>query len=404
MARLLERARTALSRRKGHSDVKETEWLRMLVREKAAHRLSLEEVEFWALEWNRRASRLPEGDVRNIVRHVFGELRQQSGTTECPQGITDLSQLEPVWDLDASLEWLVDGFIAEGSITLITSESGTGKTWLAYYLGGSVAHGSPAFGRDVKQAKVLYLDGENPLMVAKRNLTELGIPRTADLKFWGGWCSSPPPAPDHPLIVRFAHEEKGLIIYDSLVEFHTGDEMSSTETRKFMGLFRDLANLGATVIVLHHTGKAETSKEYRGSSDIKAAVDTAYLLTTVSENQGKLGRLSIRGFKGRLAPAEDLGLEFKPGQGFVEFKVPNVLLPASLPDASEIVAMILREKPGSNQKQIVRDAAKHGISKHKVEEVLTSSLVDWKPGNGREKQYHLREKPKAYSQDEDKAA
>ena len=64
-----------------------------------------------------------------------------------------------------------------------------------------------------------------------------------------------------------------------------------------MRQFRRLANLGATVIVLHHTGKAETSKQYRGSSDIKAAVDTAYLLEKVPGESESLGKLSLTCFK-----------------------------------------------------------------------------------------------------------
>src|SRR5439155_16662290 len=138
--------------------------------------------------------------------------------------------------------------------------------------------------------KVLYVDGENPLYVVKQRLFDLGICPTPELTVWGGWNEWPPGGPDSHLVVEFARQHKGLIIYDSLIEFHSGSEQSSTETRAFMRQFRALANLGATVIVLHNAGKADTAKLYRGSSDIKAAVDTAYLLRRDDDEPEKLGK------------------------------------------------------------------------------------------------------------------
>ena len=58
-------------------------------------------------------------------------------------------------------------------------------------------------------------------------------------------------------------QRKGVIIFDSLVAFHPGSEQDSSETRKYMDGFRSLASAGATVIVIHHSGKSEGSKEYR---------------------------------------------------------------------------------------------------------------------------------------------
>ena len=65
-------------------------------------------------------------------------------------------------------------------------------------------------------------------------------------------------------------QRKGVIIFDSLVAFHPGSEQDSKRDWKYMDGFRSLASAGATVIVIHHSGKSEGSKEYRGSSDIKS--------------------------------------------------------------------------------------------------------------------------------------
>ncbi len=206
--------------------------------------------------------------------------------------IKTISDLESVWKMDAKVEWLVDDIIPYKSVNLISAESGTGKTWLSYAIAGAVANGTPFIGCPVRQTPVLYLDGENPLVVVKRNLTDLGIAETPDLNIWAGWSPESPPGPDDPRIISFVQDHQPLLIWDSLVEFADCDEQSSTEVRGFMKKFRYLAHHGATVVVLHHTGKSTGSKLYRGSSDIKASVDMAYVVTGTTR-RGKLYRLTM---------------------------------------------------------------------------------------------------------------
>jgi RecA-family ATPase len=71
-----------------------------------------------------------------------------------------------------------------------------------------------------------------------------------------------PSGPDHSLVLDFARETKGVIIFDSLIDFHTGDEQSASDTRIYMKKFRHLAalGLGATVVVLQHAGKGEDGR------------------------------------------------------------------------------------------------------------------------------------------------
>jgi RecA-family ATPase len=194
-----------------------------------------------------------------------------------PGKISSLDQLTSVWDSRNTLSWVIPDLLAEGSLNLLSAASGTGKTWFAYFLAGAVAHGNRVFGKEVQPRLVLYNDRENPLFVVKQRLSDLGIGRTPNLKIWGGWEEDPPPGPDHPL-VRAAAKEGAFIIWDSLIRFNPGDEQSSTDTSEFMEHFRHLAHLGATILILHHTGKSVTSQDYRGSSDIPAAVDMAYKL------------------------------------------------------------------------------------------------------------------------------
>ena len=209
----------------------------------------------------------------------------------------------------------------------------------------------------------------------------------------GGWNTPPPPGPLSKVIREFAREHKGLIIYDSLIEFHTGSEQSSTETRTFMRQFRALANLGATVIVLHNAGKAETAKLYRGSSDIKAAVDTAYLLRRTDDGSQKLGKLSMTCFKGRLTPGQNFGLKYCQKQGFIQC---DDFAPTKT--VEEIISDILGSHPHSNQSQVVKIALAQGCTKRQAEECLKNGLWGSRPGPKNSTLYSF---PKNLSEPED---
>src|SRR5438132_11459300 len=84
--------------------------------------------------------------------------------------ITAISQLPSIWSLKQNIEWLIDGVIPLGSITLLSGESGGGKTWLAYAIAGAVARAEPFADLKVQHRPVLYLDVENPPCVAQKPL------------------------------------------------------------------------------------------------------------------------------------------------------------------------------------------------------------------------------------------
>lgn len=108
-------------------------------------------------------------------------------------------------------------------------------------------------------------------------------------------------------------DPKPLVIVDSLVSFHTGSENNASEVRAYMHGYRQLANLGATVILLHHSGKGDTSREYRGSSDIKASVDVAYHLSNLGD-PSRLGTLRLKAFKTRFVTLTELILTYRDGR------------------------------------------------------------------------------------------
>lgn len=338
----------------------------------------------------RYAGKLGEACGRGVVRAMVEEKRHADAKAEPPK-VTSIDELGSVWTAEASVDWLIPDLLPEASVNLLCSRSGTGKTWLAYFLAGSVAHGSQVFGKIAKKHKVVYIDGENPLFVVKDRLFKLGIAETANLKVWGRWQADAPPGPNHPLILKYARSERPLLIWDSLVEFHTGDEQSSTETRAFMKQFRCLADLGATVLVLHHTGKADSAQEYRGSSDIEAAVDMAFLLKTEHEDRKILDRLTLDPFKCRILPLKKRRLEYHEGNGFRLSELPAEAQRPAVPDPLSVVVEIVRQNPGLKQCEIVERAKLHQISRNKVVAVLYAAPFRHEQGAGNTHHYFLEE-------------
>lgn len=295
----------------------------------------------------------------------------------------DVGWIQPpsVWDLDANIEWLIADMIPLKGITLISGPSGTGKSWLSCAVGGAVAHGRAFLGKTVQQRPVLYLDRENPLSIVKRNLNDLNIGRTEAIGFWGGWHDDGPPGPDDGGLIQLAGQHQPLIIFDSLVRFHTGDEQSAKETSAFMKLFRHLANRGATVLLLHHTGKSPGSQKYRGSSDIEAAVDMAYTLAG-QPRAGLLHRLTLENFKSRFAAGNKFGMQFQAGRGFEAVDVPQG---TKKPSADTVVLKIIAEHPGINGTGIKELAKAAGVGKNAADRVLKS--LPHRKGKGKEKLY-----------------
>jgi hypothetical protein len=273
-----------------------------------------------------------------------------------------IEDLPAVGALQEPVRYLREPELPEGAVIGLTGDSGSGKSTIA-----------TAWARDLIASKrsALILDRENPRSVAADRMARLGLEDSPLLRWAGGWIGEDAPVPDAEMVVDWvtALEPKPFVIVDSLAAFLGGDENSAGDMRKFMHRSRRLADLGATVVVLHHDGKADSARDFRGSSDFKAAVDAAFHVTKVGPD-ARLDRVRLRCFKSRYGFCGDVIYNYAGGEMRRDDQVaaPIKTVTAQLRD-------LLRLNPGITGADMESRAFAEGIARSRVREFLNDGVL-----------------------------
>jgi hypothetical protein len=296
-------------------------------------------------------------ETQRMLNGAWQPFAQQHAAGETSERQMRIEDIPSVFTLNSQgIQWAVEGMIAEGSITGFCGEAGGGKSTAITALAGHVAAGVDFLGRRCAPRQVLIEDRENPLPVIVERFERLGVQDGGGLKIWGAWLPQPVPQPAASSIQAWVERShpKPLIIIDSLIAFLEGDENDAAVMRAFMQQLRTLADLGAAVIVLHHSGKGEATRNYRGSSDFKASIDVGYTLTNLGE--GQLDRLRLKAFKTRFTVVSDLILYYRDGQFTADDR------PAAVTETvtAQLVAL-LQQNPGISAREFEQKAADAGL-------------------------------------------
>ncbi|MGC1647903.1 MAG: AAA family ATPase [Candidatus Sulfotelmatobacter sp.] len=321
------------------------------------------------------------------LRVRLAEIERDAARFEDGRGAR-ISRIEDIPDPFAcpsdEIGWIVQDLIPARGITIIAGEAGAGKTWLALALARALTFGVDFLDRSTRVSPVLYLDKENPLsLVRDRLLALFGGP--SGLRPWGLWCADQPPMIGDPRLLEFARQEPVLIV-DSMIRFHTADENSATQMAPVMADLRQLATAGATVVVLHHKSKSETSS-YRGSSDIVAGADVAFALAKRDE------LLTLRTIKNRFAAETtvEIRADFVAGT----FSLSGTVGRECMPEVDR-VADIIRDSPGLSQNEVVK---RFGMNrKHAIELLRRNEGTLWRIQEGAKRSkcyYPIQMVPKA---------
>lgn len=200
---------------------------------------------------------------------------------------------ELITDLKAP-SWIIKGVIEQDCIAVVYGAPGDGKSFIAMDMAASVATGTDWHGKRTTQGAVFYIAGEGQNGLARR-FKAWEIARGISLKDAPLAISSTPIGLDDPVSavkVKLAvtdmaerlQQKPALIVVDTLARNFAGDENSSKDMSTFVRAMDSLRHhWKASILIVHHTGK-DTTKGARGSSVLKAAVDTEYSVT-MDENK-----------------------------------------------------------------------------------------------------------------------
>lgn len=187
--------------------------------------------------------------------------------------ISDLMHMEPP-------RWLVDGLLVENGLSVIYGPSESFKSFIALDIALSISCGSDWRGQACDGGPVVYVIGEGVAGWPARVLTWIerrSEGRTPD--FWtvpvGIAMTEKDDASALLDAIQGVCERPAMIVLDTLARnFGAGDENSTQDMNAFIAsVDRVRQATGAHVMLVHHTGK-DAERGARGSSVLRAALDT----------------------------------------------------------------------------------------------------------------------------------
>ena len=219
------------------------------------------------------------------------------------------------------IPWRVHGFVADSTLTILSGESGSGKSWLAMALCVGVARGHAVAGLACSKAPALYVDGEmGPMMFIDQRMRPAGIGAEFELRDAMGLDIS---LPADLAWLRGEIQSTGakFVVIDSLRRLvpskpeNESDAMAPT----ISALAKLARDTKAAVLLVHHKGDSE--KFYRGSTAIRDQCDALFALLRDSDDEDDgVRRLTCGGGKGKMRYAiepRDVFLEIAVEQGGV---------------------------------------------------------------------------------------
>lgn len=185
---------------------------------------------------------------------------------------------DTVTDDSIKTEWLIDGFLSVGGLSLFAGHPKSGKSTLTRQSAIAIAQGKEFLGRKVKQGTVFYLAMEDQTSQVKDQMIAQRVKLTDPIHIHYG-----PVTPNMEKLkdVIFRNDVKYLII-DTMALFLNPDDLNNYDIiNKMLKELRQVArDTGCHITMIHHKNKSKEdgTLSIMGSNAIHGAVDNAIVL------------------------------------------------------------------------------------------------------------------------------
>lgn len=259
----------------------------------------------------------------------------------------------------APTEWLWDGYLARGNITLLTSMWKAGKTTLLAGAVRALETGDAFLDRPCAAAQVLVVSEESAAVWAARRGA---IPVGANARLVSRPFAGRPGVTEWDELVVNAELERergalDVLVVDTLAAFLPGRSESDPGTLlDMLTPLRRLATAGAAVLLLHHPRRAasENGSVARGSGALLGFVDVILELSRLGNLGSESCRRRLNGLSRFAETPRELVYEWVPGTA--EFRAVANPLDARYLENWETVHALLKARPtAATHKELLAD-------------------------------------------------
>lgn len=274
----------------------------------------------------------------------------------------EIKTFEDFKHLKKQKNYLVDGFLYPGSVTMIYSPPAQFKSLIACGMGLSISNGKNFLGMKTKKCPVLYGDGENAKLTIKDRLEKLHKGLNLKRNKFPYYTLTDGLLMDEKknihlgfqLFIEKQIEQLGIevIIFDTMHRFAYYDENSSDDiNRLYTKFFKPLAEkYNIAIVFLHHSTK---TGGYRGSGDFLGMVDVSYQI----KRKPKSNQFTIFNEKSRNGEITDIEGEIIFEEDYIRLNRLNSAIEqqktiSKLKELTEIIKNYFEEKlPGHPSKK-----------------------------------------------------
>jgi archaellum biogenesis ATPase FlaH len=265
--------------------------------------------------------RQPHQITVNLAKAEEPEPVQQGDLQPMDWGALEHETPEPT-------QWRLDGWLPEGTVTLLSANGGVGKSNLSLQLGVALAHGMSLFEVDTKPSRVLVLSGEDEARTVHFRVANICQDMQVPMASLAGkmivydltqadcvlWRDGGPTERMQWLADQAVRLRAEVIVIDNASDVFAANENDRTEVRGFMRSLNLIAHhTRAAVLLLAHVDKAsvragaglDSNSTFSGSTAWNNSARSRWAM--VREPEGVL----LKHEKCNLGPLQDeIRLEF----------------------------------------------------------------------------------------------